>query len=270
MSLALGILLFFAFRTGKGNVVLPIISVATWSGLLMFVLGELAVRSIFNVTRISPKKPGDYPRFAQLADTIRKERRFLWCPRLYVMDMDVPNAMAFGWGFLGQAGIAITPSLYELLDDEELKAVLAHEFGHVVCRDAGLMALIVAISGGSEELSRIFLKGKTFFGTGPVALIIGAMAWLFAKIVIPIGRSALAQEREYSADALAALWLNDWRPLASALKKLSANASGKSSARKRMFSDLFISHPEMSKRLAALQQLEQQKGSHAFDNTTVS
>ena len=253
MTLVMGVAVALASRFGGARVVIGILMGVFSTSLVMFILSEVVITTLFRAVKPDPVKHG---RFIAAVSKVWRGR--LFSPRLYVVEMGVPNAFAFGMGFLGQYGIAISQELYDLLDHEELEGVVAHEVGHIKCKDVGLMTVIQIITGGAEQLANLVLKGSTALGSTPLAYVLGWSLKLFSRFIFPMGKSAISQEREFAADALAALYTGTTRGLRRALEKLSAAAESRTQSRKEeMFSDLFISHPKMAKRLAALSSLEE-------------
>ncbi len=226
------------------------------TALLVWALSEVIVNLLGRARVVDVE---EFPRFVAVTnDLFSKHWRFLPRPRLYILKFGgLPNACAYGIGIPGLCAIGITAELYQLLDEEELKAVVAHELGHLRSFDVGLMTVIVLITGGAEELSKRFLGGRTALGKGPFALAVGALMYLFAKFVIPVGRSAISQERERAADALGSLFVGTPVPLMTALGKLehARIAHGQGGASETILTDLFISHPRMATRLNALKTL---------------
>ena len=152
------------------------------------------------------------------------------------------------------------------LRKRRLKAVLGHETGHIRSKDVGLMTVVTLITGGCEQLSKLFTQGKTSLGRGPMAMLIGSILKMVAKYIIPIGRNAISQEREYGADALSALYMNTPDPMIDALnllteevhrlRLLDAEDETEDGREKSVFDELFINHPVTPKRVGALMSYE--------------
>lgn len=242
------VVMAIAARFGGSRIVVGIVLSTGLLALVMFLVAEPLI--VFVLRARSPHPLQEF-HFIQSVQELCRERGMWFTPRLYMLKLDMPNAMAFGMGLFGQYAIGITPRLYELLTRQELKAVLAHELGHIRCKDVGIMTVIVMITGGAEKMARLFLDGKTALAKTPAAILLGLLLLFFSRFVFPIGRSAISQEREVTADALAALYLRDSAPLISALRKLQQHAQEP----EIVVSDLFISHPRMQRRIALLEQL---------------
>lgn len=240
-----------AFRfTGR------VTAISLMSGIIattafIFLFSEVIVNILM---RASKPAPEEYGNFIAAVENICKKKKMWLRPRIYILQLGVPNAMAYGWGILGQSAIGITPEIYELLTKEELEGVIAHEIAHVRCKDVGLHTFISILIGGTDKLKDMFLKGKTALGRGPFAFIFGGMLWFVSKVVFAFLKSAISQERELAADALGSSYVGTPDPLISALKKLAASRPKNGNG--SIFKDLMISHPTMEERISSLQRLK--------------
>lgn len=242
---------FLASRFLGPAVFINVSAVLVVTSVLMFIVSEPLVNLMMR-SKVATKE--DHPHFVEAAEKLfRHKRMWLW-PRLYILqNLNVPNAMAFGFGFFGQCGIGITKELYELLEPDELEAVVAHELAHVRCKDVGLLTVVGILVGGTEKTRKMLLGGKTALGKGPVALFLAALFWFVSKVVFGFLRSALSQERELAADALGASYIGSPEPLCRALKKL---ASTSKRSADHSLSDLMVSHPGIEERIDSLQSLK--------------
>ena len=136
------------FRIMGPRPVIGILMTMTVISLLFFLFSEALVVFLYSGKKASEDR---YPRFHLAVMNIKKRRRMwlrmLFLPRLYVLDMSGPNACAFGCGLFYQRAIAITPEIYNLLDEDELEAVIGHEIAHIRCADVGLATFISILTG---------------------------------------------------------------------------------------------------------------------------
>ncbi len=176
-------------------------------------------------------------------------------PRVYMIDLPVPNAFATGRNAQHSA-VAVSGSLLSMLSKNELEAVIAHELGHIKNKDilissiaamlAGVVSYIVQFAfvfggGNSEE------KGQSMLQT--LALLI------ITPVVATLIHLAISRSREYLADARSKEWLGTPEPLISALQKIEAV-----NRRTNLFPEpkyeatahLFIANPFTGSRLATL------------------
>ncbi len=202
-------------------------------------------------------------------------------PRIYVSDMAQPNAFATGRN-PEHAAVSVTKGILQILDDRELRGVLAHELSHVANRDILISSIASAIGMSITFLARFAF----FFGgsddrnnpLGPFALII---SWVLAPIAAAVIQMAVSRSREYQADESGALLSSDPEALASALRKLEQTAkqvpvpqtvapaqanlfivnpfSGRNTG--HMLANLFSTHPPTEQRVARLEEIRRQMGS---------
>lgn len=201
-------------------------------------------RVMLELYRCKRASPLEYPTlYSALGEVC--ERAGVPQPELYIMDTPTPNAMAVGRG-PGCAGICLSEPLMELLDEEELMAVLAHEIAHIRERDvmfssaAAIAGIILAhlgyaslYSGATEESSILYM-------------VVGGVLMPIAYLVVLCGYSRAC---EFRADRLAAA-LTSKDALRRALLKTEANA-------KRVYinpasAHLFFSPPLFPERLMKL------------------
>jgi heat shock protein HtpX len=216
--------------------------------------------------------------FPQLYAIVREltAARNLPMPRIYVSDMMQPNAFATGRD-PEHAAVSATRGILQILDERELRGVLAHELSHVANRDILISSIAAAIGMSITFLARFAL----FFGGGddrngsPFGMFGLLFAWLLAPIAAAIIQMAVSRSREYQADESGALLSHDPEALASALRKLDAAArqvpvppsvspaeahlfivnpfSGRNAA--QAFGNLFSTHPPTAARIARLEEL---------------
>ncbi len=187
-------------------------------------------------------------------------------PKIYVIPTDSPNAFATGRN-PAHASVAVTEGILNLLNDEELAGVLAHELGHVNNRDILISSIAATIAGAITFLARFGF----FFGGGDRDERrgggIGALLMLIlAPIAAMLIQLAVSRSREYQADATGAHFTGNPYALASALAKLDAYSkrvplvATPSTAHLFIiqpflgmnFGSLFSTHPPIAKRIERL------------------
>jgi heat shock protein HtpX len=147
-------------------------------------------------------------------------------PKIYVLPTESPNAFATGRN-PQHASVAVTRGILQLLDDEELEGVLAHELGHVKNRDILTSSIAATLAGAITMIARMGYWASLFGGYGGGGRDRergGGMSGLFMIILAPIAASliqlAISRSREYEADATGAATTGNPYALARALQKL--------------------------------------------------
>jgi len=211
------------------------------------------------------------PRVYQIVERIT-QRQGLPMPKIYVIPTDSPNAFATGRN-PSHASVAVTQGILDLLNDDELEGVLAHELGHVRNRDILISSIAATLAGAITILARMAYWGALFGGMGGRDREErggGGLGALFMLILAPFAALLIqlwvSRTREYSADATGAHFTGNPYALASALQKLDAYSkripmvASPSSAHLFIvqpllginFAGLFSTHPPIRKRIERL------------------
>ncbi len=195
-------------------------------------------------------------------------------PKIFVIPTQSPNAFATGRN-PQHASVAVTAGILDLLNDEELEGVLAHELGHVRNRDILISSVAATFAGAVTILARMAGYAAMFGGYGGRDRDRegggGALGGLLMMILAPIAalliQMAVSRSREYQADATGAHFTGNPGGLASALRKMEAYAQRvplvASPATAHMyiiapllggfsFGNLFSTHPPTAERIARL------------------
>jgi heat shock protein HtpX len=197
-------------------------------------------------------------------------------PKVYLIDSDQPNAFATGRN-PENAAVAATRGLLRRLDRDEVRAVLAHELGHVRNRDSLTMTITAVLAGAIGMLAQsIFFLGA-FGGRDDRNSPLGGIGALLVMILAPIAamlvQMAISRSREYEADRAGAELSGEPRALASALHKIAHAASEipnpraeQNPASAHLFivnplhgsgaDNLFSTHPATENRIARLLAME--------------
>ena len=146
-------------------------------------------------------------------------------PKLYIVNLDVPNAFATGRD-PNHAAVAVTTSILDVLTEDELKGVLAHELGHIKNRDILIATIAATIGGAISMLAELAFWSNLFGGNdeeegGGIGDIIGSiLLFILAPIAAMIIQMAISRYREFAADKTGAEISRCPLCLASALQKL--------------------------------------------------
>lgn len=141
-------------------------------------------------------------------------------PQLYFVDTPIPNAFATGRSSR-HGVVAVTRGITEILNHAELKAVLAHELGHIKNKDMLVSTIAATAAGAIAFIADIAFWGGAIFGGDEDDNWAGEIAMLIlAPIAATLIQLAVSRTREFGADKHAKHILGSGDDLASALSKL--------------------------------------------------
>lgn len=215
----------------------------------------------------------EYPKLHEIVERLSTNNG-LPKPKVAMVNSNVPNAFATGKSPKSSL-VAVTTGLLELLDDDELEAVIGHELTHVRSRDVLVLTLASVFSTVAWYLMQFGFYGglqtrnRNSAGSGVIVLVVAVVTWVVSFLII----RAISRYREYSADRGGAIMTGKPDKLATALLKISGkikvippnelknvqklNAffiipalSGSSIA------NLFSSHPPVEKRVQKLKEMK--------------
>src|SRR5882724_2596370 len=240
------------------------------AGVMNFVSYFFSDKIALAMYRAQPVTREQLPR---AYDTVQRltQKIGLPMPKLYVIPTDSPNAFATGRN-PQHASVAVTHGILNLLNDEELEGVLAHELVHVGNRDILISSIAATLAGAITYLAHIARWGMIFGGYGSRddrdrGGGFGALLMLFlAPFAAMLIQLAVSRSREYQADATGAHYTGNPYALASALSKLDAYSrrvpmvASPSTAHLFIiqpllginFGGLFSTHPPIAKRIERL------------------
>src|SRR6478672_5397776 len=232
--------------------------------------GSIAVRT----TRSKPVTEQEYPELYRIVRELAAADR-LPMPQIYVSDMTQPNAFATGRN-PENAKVAVTKGILQILDERELRAVLAHELSHVANHDILVSSIAAAIGTAITFLARFAFWFGDDNNANPFLMLV---AWIFAPIAAAIIQMAVSRSREYQADESGAYLSKDPEALANALRKLDAVSrrvpapatvspatahllivNPMAALRGRGMSNLFSTHPPTEQRIARLDRIARELG----------
>jgi heat shock protein HtpX len=213
--------------------------------------------------RAQPVSREELPRIYSVVERLT-QKAGLPMPKLFVIPMDSPNAFATGRN-PNHASVAVTQGILNLLDDEELEGVLAHELGHVRNRDILTSSIAATLAGAITVLARMGFwfglggRDDRDRGGGIIMLLLAPLAAMLIQLWV-------SRTREYEADATGAGITHNPEALARALRKLDAYSRQvpmmASPSTAHLFivqpllgvnvGNLFSTHPPIAERIARL------------------
>jgi heat shock protein HtpX len=191
-------------------------------------------------------------------------------PAMYIAPASQPNAFATGRNE-HHAAVAVTQGLLQVVDENELRGVLAHEISHVRNHDILIGSVAATVALAITFLARMVMWGAIFGGGGRNRdeNIFGVLAMaVLAPLAAMLLQMSLSRSREYEADRSGAALIGTGEPLASALLKIESYAKqvpmdidpahatayiiNPFTGRKVKFANLYSSHPPTADRVARL------------------
>lgn len=253
---------------GRNGAVMALVIAGAMNFFSYFYSDKLAIFS----SGAQPVSREELPRVYQIVERLCAKTG-LPMPKIFVIPTGSPNAFATGRN-PDHASVAVTAGILDLLNDDELEGVLAHELGHVRNRDILISSIAATFAGAVTILARMAGWAAMFGGgsrdrdrDGGGGMISALAMMILAPIAAMLIQMAVSRSREYQADATGAHFTGNPGALASALRKMETNAvrvpMQASPATAHMyiiqpllggisFGSLFSTHPPTAERIARL------------------
>jgi heat shock protein HtpX len=222
---ALTLLLLFigAAFGGRNGVTMALVFAIIMNGGAYFFSDKIALMS----SGAQPISREQSPRLYAVMERLAAKAN-LPVPKLYMIPQAAPNAFATGRN-PSHASVAVTQGLMELMDDEELEGVIAHELSHVRNYDILTSSIAATIAGAITWLGYMGRWGMIFGGMGGGSGderrgngIAALLALILAPIAATLLQLGISRQREYQADASGAKMVGHPYGLMRALEKLGA------------------------------------------------
>jgi heat shock protein HtpX len=228
---------------GTGGLIIGIGLAAATNLFSWYQSDQIALRVYRAQPVTEAQAPGLYAMVRKLSD-----RANIPMPGIYIVPSQTPNAFATGRD-PEHAAVALTEGILNILPDDELEGVIAHELTHIVNRDTLTQAVAATIAGAISFLGQMVSYSLWFGGAGsrdsnrggnPLGILLTVV---LAPIAATIIQLAISRTREFSADAGAARLTRNPRALARALQRLEATARQLPLNANPSFEPLLIIHP---------------------------
>jgi heat shock protein HtpX len=270
---ALTLLLLFLGESfgGERGLTIALFVAVLLNGTAYFFSDKIALAS----SGAQPISREEAPRLYAVMERLRGKAN-LPMPKLYLIPQPAPNAFATGRN-PSHASVAVTQGLLELMNDDELEGVIAHELSHVRNYDILTSSIAATLAGAIMWIGRMGQwgmmlggfgggRGRDREGGGITALLMLILAPL-AAVLLQLG---ISRQREYQADASGARMVGQQYGLISALEKLGAynqkipsNIPPSTAALcivapfspRQIMAGLFSTHPPLSERIAELRNM---------------
>jgi heat shock protein HtpX len=268
-ALTLVLITIGAYFGGRNGMTLALIIAAVFNAIAYFFSDKIALMS----SGAQPVTREQLPRLYEVMERLAAKAN-LPVPKLYVIPEAAPNAFATGRN-PRHASVAVTEGLLQLMSDDELEGVIAHELSHVRNYDILISSIAATLAGAITYLAQMG-RWASFFGYGnrddrEGGGFAGILMLILAPLAAALLQLGISRQREYSADATGARMVGQPYGLISALQKLGAynkriptTAVSPTTAAlcivKPMFgsetlSSLFSTHPPLEDRIAALREM---------------
>jgi heat shock protein HtpX len=262
---------------GTGGLLLGI-GLAAAANLFSWYQSDKIALAVYHAQEVSPAQAPELYRIVQRLS----QRANLPMPRVYIVPSSTANAFATGRD-PEHAAVAVTEGILNILPEDELEGVIAHELTHILNRDTLTQAVAATVAGAISFLAQmvsysLWLGGGSRDndrGGNPLGVLLTVILAPVAATVIQL---AISRAREFSADAGAAKITGNPRALARALQRLESTARQLpidanpafeplliiNSFSGQFLGNLFSSHPSTEARIEELLKLEQQQPTSAY------
>lgn len=254
----------FAFIFKDWVVELWIVIVAVLYAVLQYFLSSSIAVAMTGAKKIEKK---DNPKLYNAVENL-SQTAGLPMPGVYIIDDPAPNAFATGRD-PKHAIVAATTGLLDIMDKNELEAVIGHEISHIKNYDIRVSMItfgLVCVVGFISDLGLRMLYLSDDDDRSPVGVVVMVLVSIFAPLAASLAQLAVSREREYLADASSVNLTRYPEGMIAALKKLDEhsrpmrrqNAATEAlyinnPLRKNSFSNLFSTHPPIEKRIERLE-----------------
>lgn len=267
LGLLTGLLLAIGYLFGGQQGVSIALGIALVMNLGSYWFSDKIVLALYKAKEM---QQSEYPAVYKMVANLSQQAD-LPMPRIFKIDMPVPNAFATGRN-PSHAVIGITTGILSLLSEDELRGVLAHELSHVKNNDILVCTMAATLAGAISYLAHFIGFGMGRDDEGNANPLAALLLFILAPVLALLIQMAVSRTREYGADRSGAQILGHGMSLASALRKLGlasqmhplqpTGAQGATASlfivnpfKASMLLNLFSTHPPLEERIRRLEQM---------------
>lgn len=260
---------------GRGGMMVAL----AFAAIMNFIAWWRSDKVVLAMYKAKPLRNGDV---VDIVHSLAREAG-LPLPDVYVIESDQPNAFATGRN-PQNAAIAVTRGIVNILNEAELRGVIAHELAHIKNRDTLTMTITATLAGALASLAKLGMYSGGRMGARSTGRRGGGIGALLMMVLAPFAATlvqmAISRTREFEADRIGAEICHEPESLASALLKLEQSAhhvpnaeAERNPATAHMFivnplafgglgnvGSLFRTHPQTQQRVAALMEQAEDMG----------
>jgi len=237
--------LYYQFTGNSTAIIFSVVFGVIYSLISYFSAARIALK----VNRAKPISKKDAPEIYKIVKELSKEAK-IPVPQLYVVPDKGANAFATGRS-PENAHVAVTAGILEVLNEDELKAVLSHEISHVKNYDIRLMMVVFACITSLNLIIDFFLRSILFGDEDRGGFLSYIAISIVSSFIGFLVQAAVSRQREYAADLSGAEITHKPKDLASALRKISNKGSSLSKP-STSTAHLFIANPLTASRVSRL------------------
>ena len=204
---------------GAGGMMIALLLAAAMN-VYAYWFSDKAVLKMYGAMEVTP----DNTQFRNYYVMVKElaENAQLPMPKVYVINESQPNAFATGRN-PENAAVAATAGIMKILNERELRGVMAHELAHVKNRDTLISTISATVAGAISSIAQfgmMFGGGHNANGERNVNPILGILMMFLAPLAASLIQMAISRAREFEADRMGAEISRDPKALASALEKI--------------------------------------------------
>lgn len=204
---------------GAGGMMIALLLAAAMN-VYAYWFSDKAVLKMYGAMEVTP----DNTQFRNYYGMVKElaQNAGLPMPKVYVINESQPNAFATGRN-PENAAVAATTGIMQILNERELRGVMAHELAHVKNRDTLISTISATVAGAISSIAQfgmMFGGGHNANGERNVNPMLGILMMFLAPLAASLIQMAISRAREFEADRMGAEISRDPKALAAALQKI--------------------------------------------------